>query len=397
MQQKERIIIVDALRGFALFLIVIIHYVEHFDLFKLPEHHFLFGPELDKKVMDTTFLLISGKAYSVFALLFGLSFFIQMDRKAQLGVDFRSTFLRRIGILLFLGFIHSLIYKGDILHIYALLGIPLVLLYRVNSKILLAIAMLLALQIPMLYNLILSFVAPDFEYVKSIKSYFKEGNEVYAFGSLSDVISFNLWKGRITVWAWTYYNGRYLQLIALFIVGMVLGRRRIFEQIPLYRRSFIIVLTISVTASFVIYASNGFLQAGNLSDWQKKFSQTLLTSYGNLAITSSIVSLLILVYSRFKNAKVFKLLAAYGKMSLSNYIFQAILGVIVFYGFGFAMYRYMGAAWSMLLGCFVFLVQALISYKWSSRYYYGPLEWLWRCLTYWDFTTPFHRAKSDAG
>ena len=77
---KERIIIVDVLRGFALFMIVIIHFVEHFDFMRRPEVNFLFSHELDTKVKDIVFMLVSGKAYSVFAVLFGLSFFIQMDK-----------------------------------------------------------------------------------------------------------------------------------------------------------------------------------------------------------------------------------------------------------------------------------------------------------------------------
>ena len=72
--KKERIHVVDALRGVALLMIVSLHYVEHFDLFKEPETHFLFTPSFDKNVMDWMFKLFSGKAYAIFALLFGLSF-----------------------------------------------------------------------------------------------------------------------------------------------------------------------------------------------------------------------------------------------------------------------------------------------------------------------------------
>ena len=101
MRKGERILIVDILRGFALLLIVLIHYVEHFDFFAPPETSFLFSNETDSRVMQLVLMLISGKAYSIFALLFGISFFIQMDRKEQEGIDFRGTFLWRLTVLFF--------------------------------------------------------------------------------------------------------------------------------------------------------------------------------------------------------------------------------------------------------------------------------------------------------
>ncbi len=391
MANKERILIVDTLRGFALLLIVLIHFVEHFDFFKDPEYNFLFSPEVDGKVINTVFIIISGKAYSIFALLFGLSFFIQMDRKAAQGVDFRGTFLWRITILLSLGFVHSLVYRGDILHIYAIIGIPLIFLYRVNTKVLLLISFLLLIQIPMIYELIQSFINPNYEYIKHIKEYFMEGNEIYASGSFLDVISYNLWKGRISVWSWTYYNGRFLQLLTLFIVGMLLGRIRIFENISKNRKAFVTTLLISI-ASFVFFLFlYNKINSSSLSELQKGMLNTIIISYENLAITAFFISLIILLYLWFENALIFRLFASYGKMSLSNYVFQAVFGVIFFYGFGLAMYKYLGSTWSLILGFFVFFTQAVISHYWNKKYYYGPLEWLWRCLTYFDFGIRFKR------
>lgn len=170
MEKNNRILIVDALRGFALLLIVIIHFVEHFDFFFDPEVSFLFSLETDKKVMDATFFVISGKAYSIFAILFGFSFFIQLSRQEAKGVDFRMRFLWRLMVLLIMGFVHSLIYKGDILHIYALLGLVLVVFYKVKTNLLYLVAILFALQIPHLYFLVESHLNPDFTYNQSFGS-----------------------------------------------------------------------------------------------------------------------------------------------------------------------------------------------------------------------------------
>lgn len=391
MEKKDRILIVDTLRGFALLLIVLIHFVEHFDFFKAPEYNFLFSADYDSKVINTVFLLISGKAYSIFALLFGLSFFIQMDRKESQGINFKGRFLWRITILLIMGFLHSLVYRGDILHIYAILGIPLVILYRVNSKTLLLLSFLIVIQIPIIYELIQSFVNPDYQYTQNLKEYFAEGNEVYASGNFLDVVSYNFWKGRMTVWSWTIYNGRYLQLLTLFIIGMLLGRLRIFENVFKYRKALIKTLLLSIAGFLVFFYLYHKTIGSNFNDLQKSLLGTLIISFENLAITSFLISLIILLYIRFENVIIFRLFASYGKMSLSNYVFQAVFGVIFFYGFGLAMYKYLGSTWSLILGFIVFFTQAVISHYWNKKYYYGPLEWFWRSLTYFSFSIKIKR------
>jgi len=391
--KKERIVIVDALRGIALLLIVLIHYVEHCELFKLPEVNFLFSNAFDVKVMEMIFLLISGKAYSIFALLFGLSFYIQMHNKEADGINYSAKFFWRMIILLAIGFIHSLFYRGDILHIYALLAIPIIPLYKAKTKYLWLIVILLLIQIPFIYYLTQTFINPDYEYVRPLRGYFAIGNDIYATGTLADVISYNFWKGRITAWAWTFNNGRYLQLIALFIIGIILGRKQIFGQADKYKKGFRITFLLSLAAFVVLSLINkGFLNSG-FTELQKQFIDTLITSFINLAITSAIVCLTVLIYLRYKQTFIFTLFSAYGKMSLSNYVAQALFGVVFFYGFGLAMYRYLGSAWSLLLGVIVFFTQAYISIYWHKNYYYGPLEWLWRCLTNLNFGIKFKREK----
>lgn len=390
---KNRIIIVDALRGFALLLIVLIHYVEHFDFFKNPEINFLFTEAYDAQVMEFTFLLISGKAYSIFALLFGLSFFIQMDNQAKKGIDYRGRFAWRMTILLIIGFVHSLIYRGDILHIYALLSLPLILLYHVKSRYLWIITGLLVLQVPLLYHLMQNFQNPDYTYVLPFKEYFREGNEIYGAGSFWEVVQYNFWKGRSSVYWWTINNGRYLQLIALFIIGLILGRQRVFENIQEHKKGLLQVLISSVMAMLVFSYINIRLQNADFNDFQQHSIQTLFSSLINLAITSGVITLFTLTYIHFRRIFLLKLFAAYGKMSLSNYISQAILGVIFFYGFGLQMYRYLGSTWSLILGGIVFFLQAFLSIYWNKKYYYGPLEWFWRCCTNLDFSIRMKREK----
>ena len=388
---KERIIIVDVLRGMALLMIVLIHYVEHFDFFESPQVNFIFSSATDNEVMRLAFLLISGKAYSIFALLFGLSFFIQMDNKAQKGIDYRSRFLWRMIILLVIGFFHSLIYRGDILHIYALLSFPIILLYKVKTKYLWMITFLLIIQIPIIYNLIQAFVDPNYEYVSPFKDYFSEGNSVYSSGDFGEVIRYNFWKGRVSVWGWTFNTGRYLQIIALFVMGLIIGRKRLFENIDTKFKWLVITFIVSVTLTLLLSNLNNSFKNSDLTGLQKGFIDTIIVSIINLSATSGVISLITILYIKFKQLYVFKLFAAYGKMSLTNYVSQAILGVILFYDFGFGLYKYLGSTWSVILGAVIFFVQALISKSWNERYRYGPLEWFWRCTTNLDFNLKIKR------
>jgi len=243
MKENNRIIIVDALRGFALLGIVLIHFVEHFDFFHAPELNWLFSAEMDKKIMKLAFLLISGKAYSIFALMFGLSFFIQMNNQAEKGIDFSKRFLWRLIILLIFGFLHSLIYQGDILHIYALLGIMLIPINKLNMKHLIMLTVLLALQIPILYHISASFINPEYKYTESFGSgLWAEAGKAFATGSFSEVLSYNIVKGRTAVWGWTFYNGRYLQLLSLFVMGLILGRIKLFENLAENKKLFLLNL-----------------------------------------------------------------------------------------------------------------------------------------------------------
>lgn len=145
---KKRISSIDALRGFSLMGIMLLHSMEHFDLTYTPILDSPFWQWIDTAVNDIIHFLFQGKSYAIFSLLFGLSFFIQMDSQAEKGNDFRLRFVWRLVILFALGYINGLIYMGEFFVIYATLGLILIPLYKVPAKWLAGIAFLLFLQIP---------------------------------------------------------------------------------------------------------------------------------------------------------------------------------------------------------------------------------------------------------
>jgi uncharacterized protein len=139
---QNRIELIDALRGYALMGLFLIHMVEYFELY--------WANPIPSAVNSSLFFLFGGKAYAMFGLLFGVSFYILMEGQARRGVDFRLQFVWRLMVLLFLGYLHSLVYGGDILTVLALTGLILVPLYRWGNASLLLVAALFVLQGPML-------------------------------------------------------------------------------------------------------------------------------------------------------------------------------------------------------------------------------------------------------
>ena len=146
LQSRPRIEVVDALRGFAVMAIILLHNIEHFNLYNFPEATTDFMKALDKGVWDTLFFLFSGKAYAIFALLFGFSFFIQFDNQARKGKDFRLRFFWRLVLLFFIGCFNASFFPGEILVLYSILGIVLIPVCKLSNKVVLAIAVVLMLQ-----------------------------------------------------------------------------------------------------------------------------------------------------------------------------------------------------------------------------------------------------------
>ncbi|SHJ89614.1 uncharacterized protein SAMN04488028_10258 [Reichenbachiella agariperforans] len=393
MAKKNRILIIDALRGFALLGIILIHCVEHFEIFQPTDPCSPFVLGADDDVFDTVIFLVGGKAYSIFALLFGYSFFIQIHSQEIKGVDFRRTFLWRLAVLFGIGLLHSLVYRGDILHIYALMGIPLIALYTVKSRTLLILAGVCVLQVPLLVLLVESFYDPSYVYTPYYgDGYFERGESLYTTGSFWNVVRFNLYEARVVVWTWTYHTGRFFQLMALFLVGLVIARERYLENLKAKRHQ---VAFIGYFCLIMMLLSKLYQEAITTFQWteaQAILVTTVVQSYLNLLYTVAICCGFILSYVYLsKYIKVFTYMASYGRMSLTNYMLQAIVGVLIFYGFGLGWWDDLGATWSLGVGAGLFLVQLWFSQQWLRYYRYGPMEWFWRALTYRDFSIPIRK------
>ena len=393
-QPKPRISSIDALRGFSLIGIVLLHCMEHFDLTSYPEYASALMQKIDMGVYDVIRFFVQGKSYAIFSMLFGLSFFIQMDNQADKGVDFRLRFLWRMALLLVLGYANGLMYMGEFFVVYAILGCVMVLLWRVPTKVLLVLALLLFLQIPEWVSLgkVLVGGAPNerSEMAKYMSSLYVECADVFTNGTFWDMIKFNLWKGQLAKCLWVVAVARYLQLIGLFIIGLLIGRAGIHrseESLVKWSRR---VLPWALGVFAVFYGASLLLPAFGLEGFALRQSRMLLRNYANLGQMIFYVAGLTLLYYKSKGWRsVLDKLAPVGRMSVTNYMMQSVFGVFIFYGFGLNL---ASATFSecAVAGVVICAVQILFSNWWMKHHYYGPVEWLWRTAT-WMKRVPLKR------
>ncbi len=382
-QPNTRIDVADILRAIAVIGIVLIHFLEHLNFYNfVPEPEGFWG-KVGQGIWDVTFFLGSGKMYAIFALLFGLSFFIMHDNQAQKGVDFRWRFFWRMIILLVLfATINLAFYNGDILCVYAICGIMVIPFIRVSNKALLWIMLFLAIQPIEIWGIITGIVNPEAKPINlgSGSVWFQlmpvqEGTNFWAHAKVSILNGIKLNVG------WAIENGRFTQTLALFLAGIWLGRKRMFynegENLKFWKK----VCIVSVVFFVLVLVGQEF-KANGRGLYPRSLSN-MLSMWRNLAMTAFYVSGIVLLYYKTKCGSKMICLAPLGKMSLTHFISQSLIGSFLFYGWGLALYRYCNRTESFLLGVAVVALQWTFSYFWLKKHKRGPLEQIWHKLTWW--------------
>lgn len=380
-----RLDVVDALRGFAIVSILLLHNLEHFDYYFQPANLPGWMVNLDKYVWDSMFFLFSGKSYAIFALLFGLTFFIQSKNQERIGSDFRGRFAWRLFLLFCFGIINSAFFQGDILTIYAILGFTLIPVSKLSDTKILLIAIILMLQPYEWFKYYMAFSNPNTVISDPLSwKYFARTGEYLSGESISRTIVGNLTNGKIAVYLWTWENGRVFQTISLFMLGMLAGRRFLFFPSNESKKFLINSLILASILFPVFYFLKERLEL-------QESLKTIITSWSNVAFTFILVSGFALLYNSDYFNRLLRIFTSMGRMSLTNYVIQSIIGAFIYYGFGLGLYQYTGASISLMIGLLLALMQAYFSIEWMKRHRHGPLEGLWHKAT-WAFSTSKKRA-----
>ena len=385
--KNSRLDVIDALRGFAIVSIMLLHNIEHFDFYFAPVGLPEWLKLVDKMIWDSLFFLFGGKSYAIFALLFGMTFYIQYHNREVRGEDFRVRFAWRLVLLLAFGLLNSMFYHGDILSIYAVLGFALIPVARLSNRWVLVIALVLLAQPYAWIEVIQALPNPDQKLADPASwAYFGRANDYFAHGSALQVWSGNLTNGKIGVIRWSWENGRLFQIPALFMLGMLAGRKGLFKDASFWRKA----LPIALVAFIPLYLLKTWPEAWGVGEALRRPLLVIVTSWSNAALMVVLVAIFVLLFYSRRWLAVFSPL---GRMSLTSYVVQSIIGTSIYYGFGLGMYQYTGASFALAIGIALALLQRQFSVWWLARHSQGPLETVWHRLT-WIGNQPVSHARN---
>jgi uncharacterized protein len=362
----DRIESIDAIRGIALFGVLIVNLVTAFRVSIFQQ--FIGTP--DAVVERIVAAGLEEKAFSLFALLFGVGLAMQFDRLCALGRPL-YWLARRLAVLLVFGLVHLLlVWNGDILTEYALAGLVALPLLRLRSAgLLLAAFGFLVLHAvgPALYPV----PWPD---PAALQRHVALANQVYSTGSLAEIRRFSLEELPLFLSLHIFVFPRTL---ALFAFGMFLWRAGILRRAHDFEDELVVAALAGIAAGVAL----------TLGSFRNLGIVALALGYGAGLLALAQLS----ITRRFVSA-----FAPMGRMAFTNYVMQSIIFGFIFFGYGLGQFGRMGAATAFAIGVAVYGAQLALSQRWLRRYRFGPIEWLWRTLMY-GAAQPMNKAAPRAG
>jgi uncharacterized protein len=381
-QGQERYDFLDILRGFALVGIISANMI----LYSL----YLYLPDSAKISMNTystdrvldflELVLIEGKFYTIFSILFGIGFSILLTRTQAKGLVFHRFFLRRMFLLYLIGVAHAVLFwHDDILQFYAFCGALLLLFLRLRNRTIIIFSVL-SLLAPIAIKLAgaippESFTAPR-DILYDLFGFTRDTRvDIWTSGSVTQIMCLNLasWFGQLD---YVITSGMIFKIFSCFLLGFYIGRNEIYKKLHTYRPILkrLAVLGIAIGIPFnVIYAitfsSDSWLHAAT-------------TAVAILPLSIGYTCIIGLLWIGPKGTKLLKYFAPVGRMALTNYVGQSVICTLIFYGTGLGLGGKMGPTLYLPFGLAVYIMQIVASRIWLDRFQFGPLEWLWRVLTY---------------
>ena len=390
----ERIYTLDVVRGFALLGILIMNMPGFANSFFVEaDGSHLWSAPVDRAAEVVRDMLFSGKFNSMFSLLFGIGFTIQFARMQELSPGHATQlYLRRLLVLLALRVVHAIVFwTGDVLHVYAALGLLLLLVLRhATDRMIIGMIILLLLYPAFSGVARLLVMTPEItaRLVAEAQAFEVSNNLAYGQGSFVDAAREHVREFAYNydnVWALWANLGFYVQMATTMLIGVLIGRhhleRRIAELMPWVRRLQWWLLGIGLVCA---------LTFGIIFQVDRVPGPSPLKILGSITYVLSRISLMlfyVLTIVRLAQLptwqKRFAPMAAAGKMPLTNYLMQTMICTTLFYGWGFGWWGKVGPAMQLALAFGIFfMVQVPLSMLWLKRFRWGPLEFAWRVATY---------------
>ena len=385
----RRIVEIDIVRGFALFGVLLVN------MYGFGADSIAWTQPLDRLAFAIMRVFFESKSWTLFSILFGFGFALQLQRAQARGAPFLVTYLRRLAVLFAFGAAHALLYDGDILMLYAELGLGLLLVRRLGTRWLLLLAAGLMLVFPAVRLVSAWDRAPASEEIQSVDEARAELEEaqrtdVYATGSLAEVMADNANAIPADPLEDVDTPESGLAVLAMLLIGFCIGRSGILGDIRGHMAPIARVRTWGLGCGFAAMAGERALAATagyaifrpQQAGPGVQLLGDLLFAYGITALALGYAATLILAAQTDRGRAVLAPLGAVGRMALTVYLTQTLIFTTLFYGYGFGLAFRLGPAAVTVLAVIIFAVQVIACRWWLKHFRFGPAEWLWRSLTY---------------
>jgi uncharacterized protein len=390
---RDRIAELDVLRGLALFGVLVMNFVAFAgEGVMITEAQMAALPTaaIDDRAYWGVRWLIGDKANTVFATLFGLGFYLQLQR-GEGRAGFEARYRRRLTWLLVFGVLNALfLWVWDILHLYAIAGFFLLAVRRWKTRTLVIVGGIASLYSDKLQKWLIgtfNLPVPNSDHIFT-EAAILERQATAVSGDYLEIIA-NAWQFTLADWllngllvAWIIYA------LGRFMLGAAIGRSGILDEIPrflpLLRRIAWTAIPAGLAAGFVVRMlyTKEWTPLGDDATWV--VIGEALRSPAALLLAAGYCAGVVVALQKPWGKTLFGAFAPVGRMALTNYLAQGLLYGFVLYGVGpgLGLAGQIGAFTVMLICIVFFAFQTVFSHWWLARYRFGPMEWLWRALTY---------------
>jgi uncharacterized protein len=374
-QQKERVVIVDVLRGFALFGVL----MGNFNGMLTND-----VPDTIIKSISTPFdyflntlhsIFIQNKFMTLFSILFGYGFGVIMERVAKKNLNTTIFFLRRMFWLFVFGCIHLAFWAEDILHVYAIAGIFLLLFRKKTDRSIFIWSLIFMFVFPFIVRIYEHYMSYSPNYDLLIKIFYNK----IKYGSIKNVAIVN-YTTYPKLWIYTFVDLRDgCETLGRFLFGYFILRKQLLVRINEYK------WLIKKTWNISFFGMLAYITLWLLSNLHILTAQLLiypLLRLGTFATALFYATSIIRLFETNKINRLMKGFSYLGRMTLTNYLMETLVYIIIFYNVGFGLLGEWSLTTIWIAAFLLYFLQIIFSRWWLSKFIYGPVEWIWRQLTY---------------
>ena len=377
----QRLEHIDALRGFALALVLLVH-LRDFSLYGFlgqEAQALLPTARWDSIIGPVLIVLFKWKAITIFTLLFGVSFALQLNR-IDSASRFSGFFVRRLFVLLLIGIVHGIFWFGDILRYYAVMGLFLLPTTRLRPRTLVLIGIIIALFPWTLFDSLTPFSNGG---AVAWEELLQSTLTAFAGSSISEMLRANVhydWSILSSDWSFP------LAMLGRLIISAAIGRSAALARPREHARSWLWLLMVTMPVGIGLTAFAFVMD-------ERKVPPILHPSIrgaASLSLGLAYIAIFLLLFQLPTWQRWTSSLIAIGRMAVTNYLLQTLIAIILFYGVGFGIGPRFGLIGTLPFFAAIFGLQIVFSYWWLNRFYFGPIEWIWRCLSY-GFVIPMRK------